>query len=267
MESMISKGPMTVILVFSPSCPHCHTYMPLWKKLERQARRKSNMITVRADIYDKTPMSEKKQVSSVPTVLFVDKDGQISEAEEPRNMSVMSNAIRTGSSETEAASNVMTASNTKLNAEVAAARSSNQRARVADTEISAARVSNQRDRVTDTEVAAARASNAEIASAARASTAQREAILPKSNPIAPILPGTRVSENPLRALPATPVSEASEPSVIQVGGNPWAAFLLAAQQAAPAAALLGAYAALPAKRSSGLGRPTRKHQKRRSRRS
>lgn len=239
MESLIAKGPMTVILVFSPSCPHCHTYMPLWKKLERQKRRRSNMITVRADIYDKTPMSEKKPVSSVPTVLFVDKEGQISEAEEPRNMAVMSNAVRNGSSEAEAASDVMTATNTKLNAEVAAAR------------------------------ARTRASDAEVTAAVRASTAEREAKLPKSAPIAPILPGTRVSENPLPALPATPVSEVtdtSEPAAIQVGGNPWAAFLLAAQQAAPAAALLGAYAALPAKRSSGLGRPTRKRRSQKVRR-
>lgn len=216
MESMIAKGPMTVILVFSPSCPHCHTYMPLWKKLEQQKRRKSNMITVRADIYDKTPMSEKKQVTSVPTVLFVDKSGQISEAEEPRNMSVMSNAVRNGSTEAEAASDVATATNTRLNESIAAA--------------------------------------------VRASSAEREAALPKSAAIAPVLPGTRISENPLPALPAMPVSEvteASEPAAVQVGGNPWAAFLMAARQAAPAAALLGAYAALP-KRSSGLGRPTRR---------
>lgn len=223
MESMIAKGPMTVILVFSPSCPHCHTYMPLWKKLERQKRRRSNMITVRADIYDKTPMSEKKPVSSVPTVLFVDKEGQISEAEEPRNMTVMSNAVRNGSTEAEAASDVTTATNTKLNAEIAAA--------------------------------------------VRASTAEREAKLPKSAPIAPVLPGTRVSENPLPALPATPISEVagtSEPTAVQVGGNPWAAFLAAASQAGPAALLLGAYSALP-KRSSGLGRPTRKRSRSRGR--
>lgn len=220
MESMIAKGPMTVILVFSPSCPHCHTYMPLWKKLEQQRRRKSNMITVRADIYDKTPMSEKKPVSSVPTVLFVDKQGEISEAEEPRNMTVMSNAVRNGSSEREAASDVTTATNTKLNSEIAAA--------------------------------------------VRASTAERESSQPRSAPIAPILPGTRVSENPLSPIPATPVSEAPD-EIVQSGGNPWAAFLAAARSAAPAAALLGAYAALPARRSSGLG-PTRKRRSSQKRR-
>ena len=219
MESLIERGPMTVVLVFSPSCPHCHTYMPLWKKLERQRSRKSNMISVRADIYDKTPMSEKKPVSSVPTVLFVDKNGQISEASEPRNMAVMSNAVRTGSSEAEAAMNVATEANTRANT-----------------------------RMTDDQ---------ELLEAVRAATPAPPAT-PKSAPIKPILPGTQVSDNPLPAIPATPISEATdEPLSVQVGGNPWAAFLAAGRAAGPAAMLLGAYAALPAKRSSGLGRPSR----------
>jgi hypothetical protein len=65
-----------------------------------------------------------------------------------------------------------------------------------------------------------------------------------------IVPGTEVAENPLPALPG------------QRGGNPWAAFMMAAQQAAPAAALLGAYAALPrTRRSSGLRATRRRHLK------
>lgn len=229
MENLVERGPMTVVLVFSPSCPHCHTYMPLWKKLERQPRRRSNMITVRADIYDKTPMSERKPVTSVPTVLFVDKSGQISEASEPRNMSVMSNAVATGSSEKEAAMNVATTSNTRANT-----------------------------RFSDDQ---------EVLEAVRSASAKRESEMPMSAPIKPILPGTSVSENPLSPIPATPVSEVTEePLGVQVGGNPWAAFLASASAAGPAALLLGAYAALPTKRSSGLG-PARRSQKRRSRRS
>ena len=60
-----------------------------------------------------------------------------------------------------------------------------------------------------------------------------------------VIPGTMVSENPLPPIPG----------MVQRGGNPWAAFLIAARQAAPAAALLGAYSALPAKRASGLPAP------------
>ena len=72
-----------------------------------------------------------------------------------------------------------------------------------------------------------------------------------------VIPGTMTSENPLKPLPAT---------IVQSGGNPWAAFLLAARQAAPAAALLGAYATLPHKRASGLPAPRNRRSRRRKNR-
>jgi hypothetical protein len=75
-----------------------------------------------------------------------------------------------------------------------------------------------------------------------------------------IIPGTTTSENPLNVIPASVVP------TNQSGGNPWAAFLLAARQAAPAAALLGTYAALPMKRSSGLSDPVHRSRKTRRKR-
>ena len=71
-----------------------------------------------------------------------------------------------------------------------------------------------------------------------------------------IIPGTSSEKNPLPPVPGTPV---------QVGGNPWAAFMAAATQAGPAAALMGAYSLLPKKRSSGLMNPTRSRKSRKSR--
>jgi len=72
----------------------------------------------------------------------------------------------------------------------------------------------------------------------------------------PIMTPVSSSNNPLRPLPGLPVTQT------QVGGNPWAAFLMAAKEAAPAAMLLGAYSALP-KRSSGLGKPKKTRRKNR----
>jgi hypothetical protein len=210
LESLIRRGPMTVVLVFSPSCPHCHTYMPLWKELERTKGKRSNMVSVRSDIYDQTSLGEKKQVAAVPTVLFVDKNGSVTEAAQPRNMPNMKKAVTLGVTEAAA---------------------------TADPEIF--------------EI------DSPAATAMREASEAETASMPMSRPIAPVLPGTTISENPLPAIPATPISEVSADTVQmggyrQYGGNPWAAFMMAARQAAPAAALLGAYVALPAKRSSGL---------------
>ena len=185
MDGIIRRGPVTIILVFSTSCPHCHTYMPIWNKLCKTQGRRANMISMEASTYQQTPLSTKKPVSGVPTVLYVTKQGEIIEIEKPRDTSVMKSVIRnTGST------NVPTSS-----------------------------------------------PSPSVTSSPSVSS---------SPPFRAALQNGLLSQrNSLKAIPA-------------VGGS-WNAILAAAQQAAPAAALLGAYAAFPMQRSSGLGAPrTRK---------
>ena len=84
-------------------------------------------------------------------------------------------------------------------------------------------------------------------------------------PTAAAVPGTEAMK-PL--LPAAAAPQQGLPPIGQVltqkGGGPWSAFLQAASQAAPAAALLGAYAMLPTKRSSGLPAARRTRRKARA---
>ena len=101
-ERAIRRGPMTVVLVYSPTCPHCHTYMPMWAKLSKQKRRQSNMVSMEASTYQQTSLSEKQPVQSVPTVLFIDSNGKIVEAKSPRDEKVMSTAVEHGVHETAA---------------------------------------------------------------------------------------------------------------------------------------------------------------------
>lgn len=197
MESIMKKAD-TLVLVFTPTCPHCHTYMPIWKELCKTKGKRTNMISMEAATYDQTPLSEKKSVNGVPSVLYVNSSGQISEASNIRDKTAMTNIIKTGSN------------------------------------------------IPSAPVPAPTAVTSEPA---------EPVVKPKTNIALTAIPGVTISENPLRPLPGTP-----EPTNIltgggrQMGGSPWAAFLLAAQQAAPAAALLGAYALVPHKRSSGLGK-------------
>jgi len=101
-ERAIRRGPMTIVLVYSPTCPHCHTYMPIWNKLSSQKGRKANLVSMEASTYQQTSLSKKKAVQSVPTVLFIDANGKIVEAESPRNEEVMSTAVTHGVHETDA---------------------------------------------------------------------------------------------------------------------------------------------------------------------
>lgn len=111
LNSLLKKGPMTVVLVFSPSCTHCHTYMPTWDKMCSLTNKKSNMVRVQSDVYNQTPLASKKSVPSVPTVLFVASDGTIEEATQPRNKTVMANAIKNGMTPTMVSGSVMESAN------------------------------------------------------------------------------------------------------------------------------------------------------------
>lgn len=104
MKNLIGRGPITIVLIYSPQCPHCHTYMPLWNRLRKQSERRANLVHMEAPVYSQLELSEKKSIDGVPTVLFVDKEGRVSEAESPRDERVMTNAVRMGVSEEEAAS-------------------------------------------------------------------------------------------------------------------------------------------------------------------
>ncbi len=209
MNDLIHRGPATFVLIYSTTCPHCHTYMPTWKRLCAMKDKRANMVSMEADTYMGTQMSAKKSVDGVPTVLHVSPSGEISEVSSPRDTATMSTAVKQGVSE-------------------------------------------------------------EVAKSINSSSPSSSTFSSSS---------TTMTPSTLSPIPATPVSSATMEqrllqtggggNLIQVnqrGGNPWGAFLMAAQQAAPAAALLGAYSMIKKPvRSSGLGAPhrrrraTRKH--------
>ena len=94
MDSTIRKGPMTLVFIYTKTCPHCHTYMPIWNKLCKTNGRKANMISMEASTYQQTPMSQQKPVSGVPTVLYVNKQGEIVEIDKPRDTATMKTVVR-----------------------------------------------------------------------------------------------------------------------------------------------------------------------------
>jgi len=202
LDSLVRRGPITFVLVYSNSCPHCHSYMPMWKNLCNMKRKRANMVSMEADTYMGTQMSAKKPVDGVPTVLYVSPSGSISEVSSPRDTATMSTAVEKGVSDTDAK---------RINSRT---------------------------------------------------PTPYPTTSPSSSPM------VTTEQNTLSPLPGLPVSSATlEQRVLQTGGNPWSAFLMAAQQAAPAAALLGAYSMIKKPvRSSGLRAPSRRYTRRRHRR-
>jgi thiol-disulfide isomerase/thioredoxin len=92
MNSLLENGP-SVVLIYSTTCPHCVSYMPIWEELCTTPNRSTNMISMEASVYQNTPMAQKKPVTGVPTVLHVNAGGEITEIADPRNKQKMTDTI------------------------------------------------------------------------------------------------------------------------------------------------------------------------------
>jgi len=92
MNSLLENGP-SVVLIYSTTCPHCVSYMPIWEELCTTPNRSTNMISMEASVYQNTPMAQKKPVTGVPTVLHVNAGGEITEIADPRNTQKMTDTI------------------------------------------------------------------------------------------------------------------------------------------------------------------------------
>ena len=99
-QSLINKGPRVVMLVYSTTCPHCVSYMPIWERLCKTQGKKAHMVKMEHSVYSETPMATEKSVSGVPTVLFVDPKGGIHEETNIRDEANMTNAITSPSDPT-----------------------------------------------------------------------------------------------------------------------------------------------------------------------
>jgi thiol-disulfide isomerase/thioredoxin len=231
---MIPRTPLTIVLVYSPGCPHCHTYMPIWKELCKKKNRQANLVSMEATTYDRTPMSKSKPVNGVPSVLFVDSQGQITEARNIRDKTAMSNVVRSANTEnmTEPIHEV---ANIDLNTE------------------------------TESPMVMSPMSMSPMSMSPMVSS--KDSLHPLPGYVVPSQRGGSQRGGNLGGgsqrggnLGGGSQRGGNLGGGSQRGGNPWAAFLASAAASAaasaPAAALLGAYSMLP-ERSSGLPRPLR----------
>lgn len=175
------------------------------------------MISMPSSVYSETPLAQKEEVNSVPTVLHVKPDGEVEVVDDIRNKETIKEIVN------QADNSMVTMPVSQVS----------------------------------TGASIVNSAGPSIVNPAGPSAEKKTSsnIVPlRISGLTEIIPGTSSEKNPLPPVPGTPV---------QVGGNPWAAFMAAATQAGPAAALMGAYSLLPNKRSSGLMNPIRSRKSRR----
>lgn len=97
--SILKKNPLVVVLVFAEWCPHCHTYMPTWKKLGKLPNRNAAMISVEQK--NSAPILEAMgaEVKGYPSVFAVKNNVGV-EIPNSRDESAMGNLLANGSKAT-----------------------------------------------------------------------------------------------------------------------------------------------------------------------
>ena len=77
LESMLSSGPVTFVLIYADWCGHCQHYKPMWERLTRTPGRIANMASVRDDMYKKVPAIKNAEINGYPSVIKVGPNGSI----------------------------------------------------------------------------------------------------------------------------------------------------------------------------------------------
>lgn len=75
-ETMLSKGPMAVVLVYADWCGHCDKYKKnVWSPLKSVKNRTVNLASVREDMLPNTSLKNSK-IDGYPSILVVGEDKQ-----------------------------------------------------------------------------------------------------------------------------------------------------------------------------------------------
>ena len=78
-NALLKQQPFTLVLVYADWCPHCHEYLPTWKKLGNLPGRNANMARVHFDMQEKIPSIANAKIQGYPSVIKVLPDGTIEE--------------------------------------------------------------------------------------------------------------------------------------------------------------------------------------------
>ena len=72
----ITKGPLTLVLVYADWCGHCQRFKPIMKDLEKDKKRSIQTARIRDDVFPKSQLSSEK-IEGYPTLMLVKNSGEV----------------------------------------------------------------------------------------------------------------------------------------------------------------------------------------------
>jgi thiol-disulfide isomerase/thioredoxin len=88
----MKKGPVTLVLVYAPWCGHCVQYKPEFEKMVNTPNRNIQVAQLRDDMVNKAPLKN-ANINSYPSVILVNKEGEVVEEIQNRNDTAKMNQI------------------------------------------------------------------------------------------------------------------------------------------------------------------------------
>ena len=71
LKKLMKNTSVIMVFVYADWCGHCQSFKPEWKNLERMPNRNVPMVSIRDDVFPKSPLKENVEVDGYPTVAIV----------------------------------------------------------------------------------------------------------------------------------------------------------------------------------------------------
>lgn len=71
LKKLMKNTSVMMVFIYADWCGHCQRFKPEWKNLEKMPTRNVPMVSIRDDVFPKSPLKENVEVDGYPTVAIV----------------------------------------------------------------------------------------------------------------------------------------------------------------------------------------------------
>lgn len=93
LRKILDKNPLVLVLVYADWCGHCQHFKPEWKNLANSRTRNMAMVSVRDDVFPKSPLNSLVTPEGFPTVAVVSKANNVAVNLPSREPTMLNNLV------------------------------------------------------------------------------------------------------------------------------------------------------------------------------
>lgn len=93
LRKILDKHPLVLVLVYADWCGHCQHFKPEWKNLANSRTRNMAMVSVRDDVFPKSPLNSLVTPEGFPTVAVVSKANNVAVNLPSREPTMLNNLV------------------------------------------------------------------------------------------------------------------------------------------------------------------------------